>query len=345
MANIIGNPYLDGSTLDRTQIDNFIPSVWTGDVRYYRDSNFILSDVTTVKSVVGQQGDTYKIPLIGRAGVYTRVPGQPVQSQSRTPGNYEIKVDQDKESSFSIDSIVKLQSQYDTMQIYTKEHGYALGRDLDNALLALRAAVPTTQQIYRSSDGTAAGTPAALDQATLIAAMQLMLNANVPLSECYWVLSPKQFLDLLVLEIIQSNDYSLSNFDIRSANGKMGTLYTLPVYVTTQITNNALDILYNGEGSTAGPAPGVAGSLYLPTQDTIVGGGLVQGQTGSETANPFMTGMLVHKEWAYMLKQLEPTVTQSFENALQMDLVVFRHVYGCKKYRDDHCVLMHTEGD
>ena len=349
MANIIGNPYITGQVLDRTRIDNFIPNVWTDDVRYYRDAAFVLSMVTQVKNVQGQQGDTYHVPLIGRAAVNTRVPGKPVQAQARTPGKYEVKVDQDKESSFSVDSIVKIQSQYDQQMIYTREHGYALGRDLDNALLALRAGIPTSQQIFRTigtGEGTAAGTPAAIDEATLLAALQLMLEANVPLQDCAWVFSPKQIVDLMELDIIKNADYSVGTLNVRNANmGAVGTLYTLPVYSTTQISNNSLVGLINGEGATPGPTPGVAGSLYLPTQDTIIGGGLPRGQTGSETVNPFQTGMLVHPEWAYLLKQLDVTVTQSFENSLQMDLVVFRHVYGCRLYRNDHVVLMHTAGN
>lgn len=345
---VSNNPYYTGEVLSRSRIDNFIPQVWIGDIRYYRDSNFFMSSLTKAMNVVGKKGDTYKIPLVGRAGVNDRIPGQPVELQARTPGQYQVTVDQDKETSFGIDDIVMVQSQYDTMKIYTKEAGYAMARDLDNALLALRAAIPTTQQLYRTTGtgaGTAAGTPAALDEGILVAALLQMMEANVPVNECAWVFSPKQVMDLIVLDIIKSKDYDTGNLTVGQFNsGRMGTLWNLPVYVSTQITNNTLDGYIPREGASGLPTPGVIGSPYLPTQDSVVGSGLPRGQTGSEVANPFQTGMLVHPEWACLLKQKNISVTKSFENLLQMDALVTRHIYGSKLYRTDHSVLIHSQG-
>lgn len=336
-------PYYAGQPVTRQNINNFIPNVWTGDIRRYRDRKFHLAMVTKTYDFVGQKGDTLKIPLFGRAAVYDRMPGNPVRLQVQNGGQYEVKVDKDRESSFGMDNIVNIQSQYELRQIYTREAGYAQARDLDNALLGLRAAIPTTQQIFRTTGagaGTISGDPAPLDNAVILAAMQQIMESDVPLEECRWVMSPNQAFDLVDIDKFISNDYNLATV----RNGILGTLYGLPVHVTTQITNNTLNGYINGEGATPEPTPGVAGSPYLPTQEAVVGSGLPRGKSGSEVAQPFQTAMLVHPEWALMLKQRNLTVEQSRETLYQMDVLVTNQVYGCKTYRQDHCVMIHSRG-
>lgn len=337
--------YYVGSPLQRSDIANFIPQIWIGEVRRYRDRMFHLAKGTKTFNFLGKKGDTLHIPLVTRAGVRDRIPGQSVHLQSRQPGQYRITVDQDKESSFSLDRMVDIQSQYAIRQLYTQEAGYAMARDLDNALLALRAALPATQKIFKTTTGTAAGDPQALDEATILAALQLMMESNVPLEQCMWIFSPNQVLDIWTLDRFTSNDFNLAQLNLGTfSSGVVGRLYNLPVMVTNQITNNTLVGYISEEGAAGQPTPGVAGSPYLPTQESIVGTGLERGKTGSEVAQPFQTGMLVHPDWSILIKQSNINATASFENLLQMEALVTTHTYGTKTYRQDHAVLLFTQG-
>lgn len=336
-------PYYNGSVVTRDTIANFIPNRWLGEIRMYRDRKFHLAMATKTFDFTGQKGDTIHIPLVGRAAVYDRVPGQPVRLQTQAPGQYSARVDRDKESSYGIDNIVQIQSQYDTRTVYTKAAGYAMARDLDNALLGLRAGLPASQQIFVSTGvgaGTAAGDPAPLSKASIEAAMQLMMEADYDISECKWIISPNMALDLANIDQYISGDYQLANMK----SGIVGMLYGLPVHITTQITNNRLDGYKNGEDAPGQPTPGVIGSPYLPTQDVIVGTGLPRGKTGNEVAQPFSTGMLVHPNWALLLKQKNITVEASREVLLQMDAMVTNQVYGTKLYEMDAAVLLHVQG-
>jgi hypothetical protein len=339
MVAVPSSVYLGGVNT-RNEIDNFIPNMWTDDIIRYRDRKFHMASAVRTYNFIGQKGDELALPLVGRSGVYDRIPGQPVRLQVKAPGQYKVRVDQDKESSFGIDKIVKIQSQYDAYTAYVKEAGYAMARDLDNALLALRASVPTGRRLFFTSNGTAAGTPQGLSKAGIETAIQLMMEEDVDYEECHWVLSPNQLLDLSSVDEFISNDFNFANM----RNGIVGTLYGLPVHVTTQITNNTLDGYRNGEGAPGEPTPGVTGSPYVPTQEDVTPTFLNRGQTGSEVANPFQTGMLVHPDWAVLLKQQNIMVETSRETLLQLDAFVTTHVYGAKSFRRDHAVLLFTQG-
>lgn len=344
----VGAPVYLGNVVDKQSITNFIPQVWIDDILYYRDAQFMMERLCKLYNVVGQKGDTYKLPLVGRAAVYDRVPGQPVRLQVQNPGGYQATITKDRESSFGIDKIVQIQSQYDTMQPYTKEAGYAMTRDLDNFLLGLRATVPTESRLYRSTGanpGTEAGDPAPLDKAVLESSLQLMLERDVPYEELTWCFSPNQLIDLWSINEFVSKDYDFSTGNVPAPTGMAGTLYNIPVMWSTQIKNNTLTGYKNGEGATGEPTPGVAGSYYLPDQEdpgTVTT--LARGKTGAELTQPFQTGMLVHPDWAIMLRQQNITAEASRETLLQMDALVTTQVFGGKSFRRDHAVLIFSQG-
>lgn len=320
----------------------FIPKIWETELKKELDANFILSQCSTMVSFKGKKGDTIKIPLIKRMGVFDKLPETQVRLQSFPGENFEMKIDKYKEVSFMIEDILDLQSNFSLRVPYIEEAAYAMARDIDNSLLALRAAIPTTQQIVVSSTGTIAGDPEAINDAAIRAAIQRLDEANVPARNRHWIVSPGQYTDLLGITKFTSSDFVNG---APTTNGIIGTLYGIPVISTTQITANSLDGYVNGEGAAGEPTPGVAGSPYLPTQDTPVGlvsGGLPRGKTGAEVAQPFATCMLVHKDWSRYAMQKTPSSEMSRENMYQADVLVNTQVYGCRVYRPDHCVLLHT---
>lgn len=328
---------LNGEIVTKARISNFIPQVWTGQIRKYRNTKFLMQQGCRFRSFEGQKGDTYSEPLVGRAAVYPHQEGEPVVLQAQTPGGYELKIDQGKESSFAIGDIVKIQSQYDTRAVYSDAAGYAMKRDLDNSLLALRAAIPPAQQIFVTADGTAAGNPLAINDAAIRAAMQYMEEIDTPDEDRMWFVGPAQHTALLGIDKFINADYVNGR---PVMNGIIGSLYGIPVMKTAQIKRNGLDTYVNGEGAIPQPGPGVIGSPYMPTQDTVYG--LPRGQTGNEVANPFMTAMLAHKDWAYLCVQKNFQVESGRIVERLTDVLVTKQVYAAKLYRGTECVLLHT---
>lgn len=331
-----------GSTVQRGDIDRFIPNVWASDIRHYRSTKFMMQRVVQVRSFVGKKGDTLYEPLVGRSAIYPKLPGQPVQLQSRRPGQWELKIDQYNESSYALEDIVEIQSQYNLRKPYTKEAGYAMARDLDNALLALRATIPVERQIFRSINagaGTAAGDPAPINSDVILAGKTLLEEEDVDVEDMALVVAVAQRNDMLDIDKFTSADY---------VNGKpvmtgfIGTVYGIPVMATNNMRINSLDGYHNGEGAPGQPTPGVLGSPYMPTQEPIVGTGLPRGKTGNEVAQPFVSCLLCSKEWAMLAVQKNISTEYSRENLLQADALVCTHAYGARTYRSNEAVLIHT---
>lgn len=349
MATLALTPFA-GEVTTRGDIQNFIPSLWAMEILRYRDEMFHMRGLTKFMNVVGKKGDTAHFPRVGRLGVRDRVPGTPVYAQRQQPGQYRVTITKDKESSFALDTVAEIQSQYDLRSEYTKAAAYALTKDVDNYLLGMRATVPVANRIFRSTGagaGTAAGDPAAIDNATILTAMEALLVRQVPLGECRWMFSPSQLIDLIATDKFVSSDYALADLALgKVATGIVGTLYGIPVHVTTQIGNNSLTGLIMEDGAEGMPTPGVLGSDYLPDQEdaSTVVTTLPRGKTGAETTQPFMTGGLFHPRWVLFLQQKNITVTTSFENSLQMNLAVACQVYGGKSFYPNEAVLIHSRG-
>jgi hypothetical protein len=334
-------PY-SGTAMNIASNSEFIPKIWETELKKELDANFVLSQASTMMPFKGKKGDTVKIPLIKRMGVFDKLSETQVRLQSFVGENWEMQIDKYKEVSFLIEDILDLQTSFSLREPYIQEAAYAMAQDMDNSLLGLRAGIPLTQQIVVSDTGTIAGNPEALNDAAVRAALQRLNEAKAPKKNRYWIVSEGQYTDLLGITKFVSSDFVNG---APTTNGIIGTLYGIPVVSTTQITANSLDGYINGEDGSPEPTPGVAGSPYLPTQDTLVGlsnNGLPRGKTGAEVAQPFATCMLVQKDWSRYAMQKTPSSEMSRENLLQADALVNTCVYGCRIYRPDHCVLVHT---
>lgn len=282
MAVLQGQGGYKGTAVDLSNVQVFIPEIWSGEVRRFRDQKFAALMATKRIPFNGKKGDILHIPNISRAAVFDKVPQTPVQLQARTDNEFTFTITKYKESSFMIEDIVNIQSAYGLRSYYTKEAGYALGRDMDNFALAHRAVINAfpSQRIYSYSpdsgvtnllgDGTSnahlAGTPAPLTYAALLLAKQKLDEADVPEDGRYVLVSPAQYIDLLSINQFISIDYANTKPVV---TGSVGKILDMDVIMTTQIGVNSLTGFVNGQGALPQPTPGVLGSPYLPDQFTL----------------------------------------------------------------------------
>ncbi len=332
-----------GAAVTKQVADVFIPEMWSNEVRRFIDQSFILKGYVKQVPFTGKKGDRLHIPLVSRAGVYPKLPETPVRLQARSEGDYYFDIDRYQESSFAIEDIVGIQASYPLRQEYTREAGYALARDMENALLAHRAAINNiaSQRIYNTADGTLAGASKPLDFAAILTAKLIMDKARVPREGRVLLVSATQYNQLLAIEKFINMDYR-NGAPVQT--GVVGTIFNIPVIMTDTIEANSLTGYVNGTGDTPQPTPGVAGSPYLPTQDPFTA--LPTAFTGANTgaAAEVHTAMLVHREFAIMGTQKAPSVEQSRETLYLMDAVVMSQLYGTKLFRTDHAVVIHTNG-
>lgn len=329
-----------GSAITINNAGAFIPQYWLDEVRRERDANFVMAQSTKVIPARGRKGDTFRIPFISRLAVFDKIAEQPVTLQSRTEEQFEIKVDKHREVSFMLEDVVNVQSKYNLQSDYTREAGYALARDIDNSILAERAAIQNfpNQVIYNTDSGLATGAAAALNKSAILQAKTTLALANVPLQECVMVINPVQYADLLQIQDFVSSDYVNGKPNV---TGVIGTLYGMEVRTSTNVTRNTLDGYVNGKDAAPQPTPGVTGSPYFPTQGTGVTLPTDAHSNSAQVGN-YITAMIYHPEAFAVAMQLDPKVESSRETLYLGDAVVTSQIYGVKTYREDHAVLIHT---
>lgn len=321
----------EGAAVTFLRAAKFIPDVWSAEIKRFRDQRLVMDRTVKKLPMVGRKGDVVHIPAVSRLSVYDKIAETPVTLQARTETEFTIQIDRYKEASFMLEDVVDIQAAYDVRAEYTREAGYALARDLDNAVLALRAVIKnnTGQNLYVTSNGTSGGTAQAISKAGILAAKQILDEADAPQDNRMLIVSPGQMADMLTVTEFVSMDYQ-SNTPTES--GKIGRIYNIDVMMTTQIGTNSLTGYVNGTGATPLPTPGLVGSPYLPSQDTY-GTGLDVG---------FASAILCHPDWAILAMQQDPRIEHSREVLFQADVLVATQIYGTRIYRPDHAIILNT---
>jgi Phage capsid protein len=327
-----------GSAFTTVRGDVFIPEIWSGEIKRFRDANFIMADTCKKLPFVGKKGDKVHIPGISRLSVNDKIAETPVQLQARTESEFTMIIDKYKEVSIFIEDILRLQASYELMSPYTTEIGYALSRDIDNFILGQRAVINSlvngvaSQRIYNSSTGLVGGTPLSLSKAAILAGKQIMDESDVPMNR-HLAVSPGQYNDLLTITEFTSADFGAGT---ATQTGKVGTVYGLDVRMSSNITVNSATGYVNGTGAPPQPTPGFAGSPYLPTQLPAEVPTLTSLDAG------YTSALLYHSDWCILAVQKNPSVESSRENLLQGNAMVSTQVYGAKVYRPDHAVIINT---
>jgi len=335
------SPY-NGSAFNPSRVNNFIPEVWSRQVRYNRDKELVAAQTVKKFSRPASYGDIIHIPLVDDFAVYDKQTESQVSLQVQSPGDYTITVDMMRESSFAVEDITKMFTMYDVKQTYMSRVKYALARDIDHSVLALRGTITPDNWLVSSSTGTVAGVPEPIDDDIILTAIETMQLRGVPRGEMMWLIGPEVQTQLHLIDKYISADYVSGR---PTMTGEIGSLYGIRVVVSNNIVRNTSQIR-NGSTGALAPIPGVAGSYWTPTQSplqTTTGVGLPRGQTGNETAAPFITSLLVHPEWALWIDPIGGVKTETSRETLYlMDATVTYQIYGCKRYRDDHVLAIHT---
>jgi hypothetical protein len=127
-------------------------------------------------------------------------------------------------------------------------------------------------------------------------------------------------------------------------SGIVGTIFGIPVYMTSMINANSLTGFLNG--TVAIPTPGVhgAGMVYYPDQDLATSLPLTWGTTNNATGAPRQvhTALLMQSDLLAMAVLQEPKTEMSRESLYLSDAMITSSLYGARLYRPDHGVIIHT---
>lgn len=214
----------------------FIPEVWSKQVQEFTRSRLVLANlVQRFDSEVANYGDRIHIPFDTELVANNKVQGVSVSYQNPTDTEVELIVNKHKESSFTVEDILKKQSHVDLMSRYTSSAGYAIAKVVDTDLAALATGFSQNFGTYN----TAITTDVILDS---IEALDL---ADVPMEDRHFVFRPDVKRDLLDISTYTSADF-VDGRPVQS--GMVGQLYGVNTYMSTNILksgNNTSNMLFH----------------------------------------------------------------------------------------------------
>lgn len=248
-------------------LDVYIPEIWGQAVNeFYRAKLVAAPFFTDRSSELANGGDTLHTPTTTEFTANVKVNGVAVSTNSPTDLKIDLLVTNWFESSFAIEDreAAQVMHSYAIMSRYAKNCGYAIAKKLDTAITTLFSG-------FSNSVGSSTTNLADSDIRNAIAYLE---TANADIEEAAWFMHPNTFWK----QVQGIDKFSLAiNSPVNDPTGKMpkGSLYGIPIYVTTQIVSDATP-----SGARAN-ALAVPDAIHWATSPLGAGGSKSSGMVGS----------------------------------------------------------------
>ena len=240
-------PNMGGLTTNTTAA-TFIPEIWSDEVVAAYKKNLVLANLVKSMGMTGKKGDVIHVPKPLRGDAHAKTSGQAVTIQNGTEGEVLVNIDKHFEYSRMIEDITETQALASLRQFYTGDAGYALARQVDTDLVDLGKSlgngngsswvhnasfqINTTSGDLEAYDADGTADVGDFSDGAFRALIQKMDDADVPMDNRCFVIPPS-----LRNAIMGEDRYMSSDFvDGRGVqNGKIGTLYGVDVFVSTNV--------------------------------------------------------------------------------------------------------------
>jgi len=228
----------------------FVPEIWSDEIIAEYEKNLVLAPLVKKMSMKGKKGDTIHVPSPIRGDASQKVAETSVTLIAETEGELIINIDQQWEYSRMIEDITEAQALASLRRFYTSDAGYALARQCDSILFANGTKLgdgdgsswvnsATYMPDVAANDGNAI--PYTIDTVTNLNAftdntfrdmLQVLDDNDVPMNGRFFVIPPSLVNTIRGIERYSSSDFV--NFQ-QTNNGKIGQLYGVDIYVSTNV--------------------------------------------------------------------------------------------------------------
>ena len=232
----------------KTTADKFIPEIWSDEIIAAYKKQLVAANLFSKMSFKGKKGDTLHIPKPTRGTASAKAASTQVTLQAATETEVQVLVNKHYEYSRLIEDIVEVQALSSLRKFYTDDAGYALAKQVDTDLVQLgRGALGgdgtadyTKGKINNASTGAltdyvdGTSTPVAINDAGIRNMIQLLDDADVPMTDRFLIVPPSARNTLMGLSRFTEQAFVGEvggNNTIR--NGMIGDIYGIKVYVTT----------------------------------------------------------------------------------------------------------------
>lgn len=302
--------------------DQFVPEVWGQAIVEAFQQKIMMRNVgIDLSPDVANQGDKIHLPHIGTPYLTAFTQGAEIAtdvSGSDTSAETALTISEYNVGSAYIPDIVKVQSNYDLMDVYVKQLAYAVARGFDNYLHYLVA--NNLQGLLASATGAVGAdannsmhvqtTGSTLSQANLTSLMALILGETGDTEGWNLVLSPDMYASLNALtSYSQGTQATLgANF---GATGNAGAILGMPVWVAQ---SPYMGSAAGGADVSADATKGIKAVSDLETSGT--------------DDNDIIYGYAIHETALYYAFSKEAVMNASYRHAYLSTLVTCESVYG-----------------
>lgn len=205
----------------------FRPNVWSKETLMFVKSNLVL--VPLIKHYdadVKSSGQTVEIPNVSTISANLKAENTAVTLNYNTETKTTITIDRHYESSFLVEDILAVQSNYNTRSDYTKAAAYAIAEKVDADVAAVVTAAWTGYGAY----GTA------LNDNLILTVNRYLSENKAPRSDRSIVVHPKGEAEMLAIDKYVRYDALGVGGDANSIkNGKIGRIYGADVYMSQNL--------------------------------------------------------------------------------------------------------------
>lgn len=223
---------LGSNHVTNTTAATFIPEIWSDEIIASYEKSLVVKPLVRAMSMVGKKGDTIHIPKPDRGDASAKAVETQVTLIAGTTDELIVTIDQHFEYSRLIEDITDVQALNSLRRFYTEDAGYALATNVDSALIA-EAGTGFTAQMNFVADGIDATGPAVeFNDAGFREAIQILDDNNVPGDSRVFVIPPAVKREMLGVSQYISSDFVTGQ---PVMNGKIGSLYGVDIYVSTNL--------------------------------------------------------------------------------------------------------------
>ena len=237
-----------GGFVDNTSAATFIPEIWSDEIIAAYQKNLVLAPLVKKMSMSGKKGDTIHVPKPVRGDAHAKAENTAVTVQNASESEVQVSINKHYEYSRLIEDITDVQALSSLRQFYTEDAGYALAKQVDSDLHGLATGLGTsgtTSTTYANNAGTffndASNGLSTYTVDTVVSAdvfeddafrgiIQKLDDQDVPMDNRHFVIPPVLRNTIMGISRYVSSDF-VNNSTV--VNGKIGQLYGIDVYVST----------------------------------------------------------------------------------------------------------------
>ena len=306
----------------RNIADQFIPEVWGQAILEAFQQKIMMKNVgIDLSPEVANRGDKIHLPHIGVPALSAFTQGSEIavdQTGSATSDETALTVSEYNVASAYVPDIVKVQSNYDLMEIYAKQLAYACARGFDNFLHY--SVANNIQSLLASATGAIGAdsnesmhvqtTGSVLSQANLTSLMGLILGETGDTDGWNLVLSPDMYASLNSLTSYSQGTQATLGADF-GRTGNAGAILGMPVWIAQSP--------YMGSAS-AGADVSADATKGIKAVDDL--------ETSGTDDNDIVYGYAIHESALYYAFSKEAKMKASYRHSYLSTLVTCESVYG-----------------